>query len=545
MKKLKKLIAMILAATTILTCVGCDNKMITSIDKSKTQIYVYYYAGDISSEWLDTAVADYNAVNDTYQVIAVPTVNEYYADLLVANGGEAHAFVMTSSATEKMVDDGDIVDLSDILEKDVDGNGVKIKDKMNNVEQFKKFYSTVKNKGLYAIPMSACPHGLIFDYQLFEEKGWLIYQKDPQGQNLRDENNKLIPSVGHDGKAGTYDDGQPITEAEWEEMMERISYDSGSKAFLYTTKYDYYLEYILDILIAQFGGERAYNAYNNWNGSYYDENGEIVNVALNEGSKVLDMPALDQAISFLSKWMVKNEKYVHKLSWDTTETSHKDAQQTFVTGFMKDVQQAAFLVDGSFWEQGNLAYFNLLEGRGYTDRGYGDRDFRFMLFPRFNEYSDQSYLVSSVYSAMIVSASETTSQKDMQTVEATKDFVAFTLKDKYLQLYTLCAGAPRPFNYSLTKEQKERLTPFQQHTLDMLNDTENINLITDISLVDNNPRLTGEISFSIGAWKYAADINGNIYNRALGALRRNSAENYIAGIRKYRKNNVWASATFN
>ena len=52
-------------------------------------------------------------------------------------------------------------------------------------------------------------NGFVYDHEIFYNKGYLFTQAD--GETL---------TVGKDGKAGTYDDGQPTTIAEWDIMIQ-------------------------------------------------------------------------------------------------------------------------------------------------------------------------------------------------------------------------------------------------------------------------------------------------------------------------------------
>ena len=161
-----------------------------------------------------------------------------------------------------------------------------------------------------------------------------------------------------------------------------------------------------------------------------------------------------------------------------------------------------------------------------------------MLFPRFNDYSDVSYITSTTTGSMIVS-----NDKNSALLEKTKEFVAFTLQDKYLQQYTLDTGVKRPFDYSLTSPQMSQLTPFQSTTFEMLSDTENVKLITEADTAQGNPEVLGHIKFNKKGYTFASTMPDGEYQRPLGILRRYSAQEFAQGLLRF-KTSQWQTATF-
>ena len=545
MKRAKNILtrsmAMIMCLITALTAgslIACGPKEKPqgdiAIDSSKQQIYYYYYAGGVDHSWRVNAAKEWNATNDTYQVIPWPTLTENFQQELVVNGGQASIIDITSSEISDYINANNLADLTDLYEKSVDGDGVKIKDKMHNYDKWQKLYSTNEYpNGIYALPGGDSPMHLIYDHDLFMEKGWLIYQKDEHGAPIRDDEGKVILSVGQDGKAGTYDDGQPVNMAEWEEMLGRIKIANNTKAFIFTTKYNFYLEPLIKSLIAQYGGYEAYMSMMMGEGFYYDENGQKVEKTYENGYELYDNPALLKAMQFMDKYFTTSE-WVHEKSVDSTGFAHKETVNTFITGFNPDVQQAAFLVEGSYFEIENKYYFNLLKQNKYEGRGYGEREYRLMLLPRLSEYDDVSYLCGQGVSATLISRDTKNPNKEA----AAKDFMAFTLQEKYLKERTICSVSVMPYEYSLTPEEKANLTPFQRNVLDVCLDTENIKLISVADSANDIVR-QGKVGKRLASYTFTAMMPDGGYERPLLALRRYSAVDYVAGIKKHQKEKMW------
>src|SRR5690606_38312549 len=124
-------------------------------------------------------------------------------------------------------------------------------------------------EGLYGIPYANGFAGFVFDYQLFEEKGWLIYDI---------ENGQEVLSKGPDGIAGTYDDGQPRNMTEWQQLIDNIASKANTYPFIFNTKYPNYLTNMVDAILAQYSGIDGYKTFINYEGSFTDSDGNTVNV---------------------------------------------------------------------------------------------------------------------------------------------------------------------------------------------------------------------------------------------------------------------------
>ncbi len=531
---LTRSVAMLMCLITVLTAgslVACGPKAKPqgdiTIDSSKQQIYYYYYAGGYDHSWRVDAAKAWNATNDEFQVIPWPTLSENFQQELVVNGGQASIIDLTTSSIGDYINANNLADLTDVYERDVDGKGVKLKDKMKNYDSWQKLYSTAQiPDGFYGVPGGNSPMHLIYDHDLFMEKGWYIYQKDENGALLRDDNGELILSVGQDGVAGTYDDGQPVNLAEWEEMLENIKVANNTKAFIFTTKYNFYLEPLIAALIAQYGGYDAYVSLKKGEGFYYAENGSKVDVDYTHGYDLFDSPAVLKAMEFMDKYFTSSD-WVHEKSIDSLGFAHKETVNTFITGFNPDVQQAAFMIEGTYFEVENNYYFDLLKQNKYEGRGYGEREYRLMLLPRFSEYDDMSYMASQGTSATIVSKDTKNPAKEA----AAKDFIAYMLRDEVLQARSICQVSVMPFEYELTEAQKATLTPFQKNVLDVCLDTENVKILDVIDMANGVAR-QGKIQPRPTFYAFTATMADGTYERPLLALRRYSAKDYVEGIKK-------------
>ena len=107
MKRAKNILtrsmAMIMCLITALTAgslIACGPKEKPqgdiAIDSSKQQIYYYYYAGGTDHSWRINAAKEWNATNDTYQVIPWPTLTENFQQELVSRFARV-SFIISES----------------------------------------------------------------------------------------------------------------------------------------------------------------------------------------------------------------------------------------------------------------------------------------------------------------------------------------------------------------------------------------------------------------------------------------------------------------
>ncbi|MBR0190092.1 MAG: extracellular solute-binding protein [Clostridia bacterium] len=517
-----KMMAMLIVSISLISMFACGPQAIEdqeATDPNKTQVYYYYYDGDGSKEYLKNAATEFNKTQTKFQIKVVGTLNENYAQQLISGGGNASIHELTSSVSSYLVDSGTVANLDDMLDCEIE-SGVKLKDKMLYVDETREFGSTTSHKGLYGIPIASYPVHLIIDYQMFKDNGWLI-----------SEGGKL--SVGNDGIEGTYDDGMPVTIAEWDEMVRRIDRTPNTEPFIFSTKYNFYIEPLIHSLIASYGGWQEYIDIFSATGFYKDSDGNSHNVTLENGYEMYKADSFYKAMKFMEDYIC-NKDYMHEKAKTSTGLTHKEAVNYFISGYKDEVQQAGMLIEYPTFEDSNKYYFSLLTKAGDVGKGYGERDFRYLLLPRLNDNETLSYMATSGMGMVVVSE-----DADKERLQVAKDFLLYTLRDEYLQQFSLGAGGiKRNFNYSLTEEQLSQFTPFQRTNFTMMADTAHIKLLTGLELAGKDPESRGMV-YKTAAYQFTALMGDGLYERPLLALRRYNAKEYVDGIYKFRKEEMW------
>ena len=471
MKKLQSFLAALIILLSLFSGVGCSEADGGyQIDPNKTQIYVHVTNGGYGYSWLEQAAEDWGKEpgNEKYEIIPVSSIEEDVTKIKsnYESGAAEDIYFMSHSGIQQLISAGIVADLNDLVQQKPDGG--------KTVEELLKYPDTVRGAfsdeegNLYAIPYGDSFLGLVFDFDLFYDAGWLI--TDGMG-NL---------SAGKDGKPGTYDDGQPVNIAEWETMLNKIKNSGNAYPFIYTTKYIGYLDQIIYALVAQYAGLEDYNTFIDYEGSYKDANGQTVTVPLSEGYKVYEMPAFEKAAAFLHDYLFLDQSMVYPSSWDTTEFTHRDAQNKFIIGYKQtsDVPLGAMLAEGIWWENEARSMFNSLEDRGDDKHAYGQVDYRYMLFPDMEgQVGANGDGTGSVFSAMDAGAAFVLKSDDAEKQAKAEDFLLYTCKEKYLKLFTQSSGAVRPYYYELSEQELAEMTPFQRNVWAIYSDTENVTII--------------------------------------------------------------------
>ena len=568
MKKRSCFGALVLGAC-MLFC-GCA-EMVTSYDPNKTQIFVSVFDGGYGTEWIDKAAAEFNEGLEDYEVIVQPNKTEEGNILSTFQSGYPSAdiyYTSTLTNIKSMIGGGYLIDLSDVYtRKGAAEDSLTIEGKMRDADLYKEAFSdTVSGTdGIYALPYGDSFIAPVYDNDTFIEKGWakladvnelaavaasgitahagtilvnsvetpaLIFDSATRKTNF--EAGDPILSAGKDGVYGTYDDGQPQTVEEYTALINMIV-GQGNKAFIFSGSYlDYSLPFT-DMIFAQYAGTDAYLDFFTYEGQAADG----TPITRENGYLVWENEGLELAINYTYNYLYGGGQNYHPAS-DSQSVSHSGAQNNFILGYKGESSNplAAMLMDGPWWEYEARAMFN--DPEVISDgRGYGERDYRYMLFPYMDgqkgiggEGGEEDNDRGSVLSATDTGAVFAYKGKDETKNELIKDFIALTTSDKYLREFSKSGGL-RPFNYELSDEEYAALTPGQQAAWDIHNDTENIAFVRK-----NVYRQLDPIGYATSKTMtdYSCMIDNTLYSipfEAFTAKRGITADSYIAAMKTY------------
>lgn len=512
MKKfLKKIMSCGLAALCGVSCVamsacngGAGNNpggYIEEIDKNKKQIYVEVFNGGYGRNWLDVLKADFEKDNPEYQVIIIPAKRDSLtiSTAIQTGNGEADVYFTSGSMHYKDLIDLDcLVDLTDVYENKAEASeSLTVKDKIVDSALYKKAYSKQNGEGIYSLPYVVGFTGIILDMDLFIEKGWCEFAGNgdkealtAQGISFTEKTGKLyfasstgetnyqandvILSKGRDGKYGTYDDGQPTTMADFELMLAKIQASGTYNPFIYSTEQADYIDNITLSVLATYEGVENYDIFNTSQGTY-SRTGE--KITYENGYKAYEMEGWRKGAEFQYKYLTRPDvSYATEVK---NSLSFEEAKNKFLANYKIASQKnkaGAMLVEGLWWENEARGMFDAL-GRTDSSRGYGQRDYRFLILP----YMDGAYgldgqgngVVFNSYDEGLVFIDKASTTKH-DNLAGAKLLVEYSCRDKYIKEIAKI-GCYRPYKVDYS-DSYAQMTPYVSNLMRMLSDEQNVSV---------------------------------------------------------------------
>ena len=576
MRKFLCVVMATLIAIATFSVAGCSKK--ESRDLTKTQLDISYFAGGFGEDWIYKAKEEFElAYKDAHFEDGKTGVeiwiesNKTMVGDIQANlkaGTNLKTLYLTAGGNIQSLIAGDLVeDVTDIYSAKPDGEeGRTIAEKTLGLKNILSAYGNGVDK-YYAIPYTQAIIGFVFDYDLFVEKEWLAFADETDIDALEDqgfeveeatvngtdglklvsyngdkdfinyEEGEIVLKAGKDGVFGTYDDGQPQDIDEWDAMVGYICADSGSKPFIYAFGQPNYMDGVAEGLFAQYDGISNYEITYDYDGTYVKpSDGTEVPITIQNGYETFRFEGRKVALEFMEEYL-DNDLYVHPSSEKISRTAI-DIQKEYVLGY-KNVSGnplSGMIIEGIWWENEARGLMNSLDKE---NRGYGDRDYRYMLYPKLEGQKGVdgngkgSVFASHEDGSMFISKQAKESEKD-----AAKEFIKFISSDDWLARFTAMTGGVRPYNYSLSDEQFKGLTDFQKCVWNIYHDSENYAIVSP-SLMQSTQRINYDSAFAVDRWTTKVD-SFTYVNAIVGLLSKNvTAQKYFDGIASYYSPSQW------
>lgn len=552
-----------------------------NVDNSKQQIYVFSVNNGMGYKWAEKMAADFNALpeNADYQVIVQTGADDLLTTMnnaIQAESTDVSIYFGCQSAITSMIKDNRFIDLTSVYETTLAGESTSIKDKTIDYQLYKDAFSDTDGNGIYAVPYSTGMSGMVFDYEFFLENGYLDYASvdaqadiEAQGGAVEVKNGKLVATAafgnysvgdtiltaGKDGKYGTYDDGQALTEADFYKLLAKIINNQHSPYIFTTQSLEAYVPVIYQGIMAQNMGYDNYYNFMALNGDIKDVSGATeATLTAATGASAWQTQTVKNAyeagMNFFYRTIIGNlgtvgeqtfkpSDVLHKSCVNSASLTHLEAQDKFISGHYDNVGYSAFLIEGTWWENEAKGTFDNLLPIEDEPRGFGEREYRYYLYPvSDNQITDSDKSVMAVQDdGCGVLFNNTRVFKNLKSgvtkdafIQKCKDFIAFTLSNANLEYYTTTTGNPRPFNYTVSDENLAKMTPFQRNCWEITHDTEHIsivypNILNNLSIVRSLGQLS---SYQVAAGKKTPYSVLNRNNE-----QKFTVEQYLDGVYNY------------
>lgn len=463
-------------------------------DSKKTQLYVRNYQGGFGNKWLYNGKAKLEEKYKNQRLedgkmgvqVIIKDIKETPQIANIQND-EHEVYFVEKVQYLYLEKQGVLEDLTDIVTKANPYDNKTIESKLSKEQQ--EFYGVKDGTETkyYALPHYMAPMGIVYDKDLFEEKGYYFVEGYEKMSALDDKfalkGDTL--SAGPDGKSGTSDDGLPATYADFWDLCERIYTDSmlplnwgGMNGA------SFYITALMIQLQADYMGKTDYMKNFTMEGELselvkLDSEGKIVmgtdglpeteTVTLdpetNNGYEPFRHISYYYALDFLKTMMDNIGKYAVAENMKTTSYDAFKAQSDYVSSrFSSKSKRQAMLIEGSWWENEATKYFESNE-IVYKDAAKKENcNYGWMPLPRANEENvgkHNATMVNTISSLCFVKKGLPEMKKQLAF-----DFVQLMNSDESLVDFTLTTNAFKDFNYDLTPAQVETLTPFGQNLYD-------------------------------------------------------------------------------
>ena len=538
MKNFKKIIATLLLLAMMVTLCACfkpKDDGVIEVDPDKTQLYVFSYAGGVGNDWLDSAIAAFEAkyantsfedgkmgvqvIPDKQKVTAVTMIDSFKNSTYDVIFNENLRYNQWSA-------NGNFLDITDLVnEMGEDGKTIYSKLSADKLEAL-----TARDGKIYALPHYEAFRGLVYDIDLFDENNLYFASDRTYSDFILNAN--ATKSPGPDGKMNTLDDGLPATYEEFFKLCDEMV-SKGITPFVWSGEQNAYSEFLLYALADTWAGaEETKLNYNFGVGSSDNtttvvtgfSNGQPVTseVEISEANGYLlrQTEAKYRALEFLFK-IFNTSDYYYTDSMAKLTMSNREAQETYIFSKLEN-KPIAMLIEGTFWEKEAKDSFDL------SVSAYGDaaknRNFGWMPLPGvYNGTVDESNGTTQVLNDYINAYCGINANSTGARLELAKLFVKFVYTDEMLNDFTKHTGMLKGMNYDIAAETTEGLSGFYKQLIELRKESDVITPLSSSVLFINN-----ETKFTL----YDSYWNSDKYIFPIAAFRggQKSAITYFEGM---------------
>ena len=430
-------------------------------DTTKAQLSVITFDGGVGDQWLKNAARLFEEKNKdrtdfqdgrTGVQIHIAMDRSVGGDTIKMSDLNKDIYFTENVDYYFLTNQDKFADITDILTTpNSEDGGKKIIDKIDgNLSSFLN-----RDGKYYAIPFYDCFYGLIYDKDLFKDKGF--YMKD---DGLFTSNESEF-GKGPNGVAGDWDDGLPATYAQFDSMID-LMVAKKVIPFTYSSAYYGYTYRALSSFWADDEGYDDANLNYTFNGTAHNIVDSItdgvattksVEITKENGYLLRSQAGLYNALSFARNILCDTSSNYQSYS------TNYDVQTAFINNkwIGGSTKPIAMMFEGTWWENEAADAFDLARS-SYAAESF---NYGFMPIPKSSEskIGDATLLNQNNSFGFIASNS--------QNMKLAKEFMSFLHTDEQLRAFTVETNMTRGLSYSLTAADREKISTYAKNLIDI------------------------------------------------------------------------------
>ncbi len=422
----------------------------------KEHIYFGCYEGGWGREWLDKAIAKFEQMYPQYKV-DVHYDKSYESTQLLKKIDMIDQDIFYGSLDlytylyqDKLMDVTDV--LTTPLNEYLADSQIPITETKTIASKMwgdMKDYVTSYDGKYYNVPFGGGLYSLNYDVDLFDRMQFFV-DKNGNWCNLSGD-----LSVGQDGQEGTYDDGLPVTYAEFLKLLDRMK-KRNVIPFTWSSITGYTQHFLQACSIAQDGVD-AFNTFKRMDGYYtFAGDSEPTHITAQNAyllrNSIGKKDALQFAYDICKKGYYDSQAGGASMDYLTAQDTYLMSVENSKT--QQGVYPIAFFIDGGHWHNESKVTLGLM---AEMSSDYANRRFGVMPFPWFEDAiaTKTTLFISSPNSSLHI-------RKNAKQAEGAKKLLAYLNSDEALVTCTTTCGNIRFMDYEMSSEELKSMPYYYQ-----------------------------------------------------------------------------------
>lgn len=532
MRKLtKKLLSCMLLSTTVLSAVACGaGGGGGSTNSDKATLYVYSFTSGFGSEWLTSAIADYEEkmkdveIDGKKGIHIEPTAEKSDVAGSQMSSRQETVYFLEQQDYYELLAGNYIADITDAITSANPYDGKTLESKM--FADQKSYFGRDVNGSTryYAYPHYFTSFGIVYDVELFDSKGYYFadgYNVSGALQDMFIGNAGGTKTAGPDGAKGTSDDGLPTTYEEFFLLCDYIAQVGNDNPLLWSGQHrDSYLTHFINALATDYEGYEQMRLNFAFDGEATSlgkaENGNFVQdeedtlIDGTNGAELARQAGKYYAMDFYNT--LYNKSYIK----DKTTTlysstySHLKAQEDFLK---LSTTRNAMLLDGSWWQMEATSTFDAM---AKLNAQYSKQNRKLGWMPLPKQSAEMVGEKSTAYDIMYpLCVMKNGLDVNSWQYKYSLDFIQFLNSDEQLAKFTQITGCTKALNYELTSAQYDSLSYFGKSFYDSYKASDIVFPYDNNLLFANNQSIFKEIDGGTGSPLYKSTAYATCFVRGL------------------------------